>query len=176
MLKTEIGQSATITIDALVEEAVKIDKKINKLKKEKIPDDKIILMIKEKHPNFYTAYSFIVNHSITTGDFHPRAFRKYVDRIKKSPITTDDDFIGKKVYYICELFKAHNTHYNPNELMKLRSRTYDIMQNELEHFKAVTKKATEDEDARIEQFNMEKRNELSSFLELLKGISAPMFT
>lgn len=116
-------------------------------------------------------FPIIFRYMIETGQFHTKAMKQFIDKLKIKPYKTEEEYCERNADYIKYLYMCTHAHYNLKEAKQLWADTRIALLNEIKEFKEKLddhRKKTDD----MKTVNAyERKQELIKHIEGLKRVS-----
>jgi hypothetical protein len=119
-------------------------------------------------PEITQKYPIIFRYMVATGQFHPKAMKMYMDKIKSSPYKTEEEYCERGADYVKYLYMKTHTHYNRKEANSLWLDTKQALQEELTDFKDRLEEIKKEEVDMESITKYERRKELQEAVERMR--------
>jgi len=86
-------------------------------------------------PNVVNKFPVIIRYMIETGQFHPKAMRQYIKKLKASPYKTEEEYCERNADYIKYLYMNTHVRYDTKEANRLWTDSKLMLMDELKDFK-----------------------------------------
>lgn len=80
-------------------------------------------------------FPIIFRYMCETGQFHPKAMKQYIDKLKNSPYKSEEEYCERNSDYIKYLYMATHSHYSLKEANQLWADAKQALTEELADFK-----------------------------------------
>jgi gas vesicle protein len=105
---------------------------------------------------------------VDTGQFHPKAMRQYINKLKVKPYKTEEEYCERNADYIKYIYMNTCAHHNHKEAAQLWADTKRSLMNELKEFKDnLDKHRKQSEDMKALNAQ-ERRDELTRYINELQ--------
>jgi hypothetical protein len=142
----------------------KSDAEFNKLS----PHDKITYYHRNS-PDVVKKFPVVFRYMVETGQFHPKAMKRFIDKLKSNPYKTEEEYCASNANYIKFLYMATHSHYSIKEANQLWGDTKNALMAELKEFKDKLDEHRKKNDDMKSVNAYERRGELKKHIESLQA-------
>lgn len=162
----KITNEKEVTPDFIIEEANEIWKKVKAYNikfDDQVAAEKCMTEMRREHKEFCTSYPIVLRYMAQMGEYHPSAFRDYINHIKYHPWKSESEYLDSQADYVVRLYKAKNKKWNRTQVNNLRANIRGTLEQEHKTFKDTVSKYTEEVNAEEKKMNAKKIEELKKW-------------
>jgi hypothetical protein len=127
-------------------------------------DDDRLDFFQRRYAKFAKTFPIVIRYMVQLRRFSTRAFKKFIEIMKKKPYRSEDEFCKRQADYVKLLYMETTNTHNVKESQRVWKKTYEMLTEEIKAFK----KAEEVVKKRLEESNTinshERRRELKKLL------------
>lgn len=119
--------------------------------------------MQREHREFSTTYPIVMRYMCEMGQFHPDAFRKYLNYIKHHQWNSVDTYLESQAKYAMILYKKLNPRYKMDDAKNYYDNVLKMLKLERQQFEKEAEEAKTEVDKNHERMNMRNIIELREF-------------
>src|ERR1700744_5814447 len=152
----KISSEKNVTIDFVANEANIIWRKVHK--------HADMDLIHRTHSEFCKAYPMVIRYMCEMNEYDPKAFRKWLMKIKERPWKTEEEYLDAQADYVSMLFRAKKPRAAQHEVNNVRKNIRAALQHEHTQFKFYAEKFDKEVNSAESTLREKNKEELYEFV------------